>query len=71
MENFPQPPRYDGNNVDSMSSFVNSIPMNHIDPVVDPILPKCRAPVARATVAKYALEKFENAHIKIFQVKYT
>ena len=26
-------------------------------------------PVARATVTKYALEKFENAHITIFQVK--
>ena len=26
-------------------------------------------PVARTTVAKYALEKFENAHITIFQVK--
>ena len=69
MENSSHSPSCDENYVDSKSPFVNSIEMNDIDEVVDPILPKSCVPVVRATVVKYALEKFENAHITIFQVR--
>ena len=69
MDNISQLPMYDGNSVDSKSSFANSVEMNDLAPDVDTIMQKSRAPIARATVAKYALEKFENAHITIFQVK--
>lgn len=43
--------------------FNSSLEMN----TVAPAIPK-NAPVGGATVAAYAVEKFENAHITIFQV---
>ena len=62
MDNTSRPPSYYEENAGfRQSSIVGSMEMNDV-------LPR-NAPVAGATAVSYAVERFENTHITIFQVR--